>query len=50
MKKNGFFIIERFMVDDLKLKGNELIIYGIISDFQKITHLLREVLITWLVG
>lgn len=35
MKKNGFFIIERFMVDDLKLKGNELIIYGIIYGFSK---------------
>ena len=36
IKKESFFTIQAFMVNELKLKGNELLIYAIIFGFSQI--------------
>ena len=33
MKENGYIVIQAFMLNDLKLKGNELIVYAVIHGF-----------------
>ncbi len=30
IRKNGFFVVQAFMVNDLGLKGNELLVYAIL--------------------
>ena len=38
IKKESFFTIQAFMVNDLKLKSNELLIYAIIFGFSQIEN------------
>ncbi len=35
VRKNGFFVIRSFMIDDLGLRGNELLVYAIIHGFSQ---------------
>ena len=38
IKKESFFTVQAFMVNELKLKGNELLIYAIIFGFSQVEN------------
>ena len=46
LKKDTFIVIREYMVSELNLKGNELIVYAIISGFEEYTGSLNY-LATW---
>lgn len=46
LKKDTFIVIREYMVSKLNLKGNELIVYAIISGFEEYTGSLNY-LATW---